>query len=255
MEDRAVWSQTVFLSVVIPAYNEERRLPHTLEAVLAWLRRQTFTWEVAVVDDGSRDGTAAYIRTVIQREPRVRLLQYGKNRGKGYAVRYGMLHVKGQYRLFMDADNSTAIDHFEKFLPHLQGQHDIAIGSRDVKGAVIPIHQPWWRELLGDLGNVWIQAWAVPGIRDTQAGFKVFTQRAVEAVFPFLTIDGWGFDIEALAAARHKGFKTVELPIRWLNDPDSKVNKSAYLEVLQEVVRIRINIWRGVYDEPPTTPH
>ncbi len=237
----------IFLSVVIPAYNEAERLPHTLPATQAYLQKQPYSWEIAVVDDGSSDKTADLVRAASIVDPRVRLLQYGRNRGKGYAVRFGMTHVSGQYRLFMDADNSTTIDHFAQFLPLFSQGYDVVIGSRDVRGADVAVHQPRWKELLGDLGNLWIQLWAVPGIKDTQAGFKVFTGKSAAGVFPYLTIDRWGFDVEALAVARQKGYKISEQPIRWINDPHSKVSVKTYFEVLREVVQVRLNIWRGIY--------
>lgn len=237
-----------FLSVIIPAYNEEKRLPQTLQAVQAYLARQPFDWEVAVVSDGSTDRTADIVREFQITNPRLRLLHYQPNRGKGYAVRYGMAHTQGKIRLFMDADNSTTIDHIEHLLPWLMKGYDVIIGSRDVAGADIAVHQAWWKEKLGDLGNLWIRLWAVPGIRDTQAGFKIFSGQAADMIFPRLTIDRWGFDVEALAAARRKGFKIAELPIRWVNDPSSKVSARAYLDVLKEVVQVRLNLWKGVYD-------
>lgn len=240
-------SETVFLSVVIPAYNEESRLPHTLEATIAYLKKQDYTWEILVVDDGSSDSTPKKVQATSIAEPRVQLLQYGKNRGKGYAVRFGMTHGKGTYRLFMDADNSTTIDHFAKFLPLFDEGYDAVIGSRDIAGAEIAVHQAKWKELLGDLGNLWIQFWAVKGISDTQAGFKVFTAKATQDVFPILTIDRWGFDVEALAVTRRKGYKISEQPIHWVNDPNSKVSTKAYLDVLKEVVQVRLNMWKGVY--------
>ncbi len=236
-----------YLSVVIPAYNEESRLPHTLRATIAYLQKQLYAWEIAVVNDGSKDKTADIVREFAMQEKRVSLLQYEGNRGKGYAVRYGMTHVHGEVRVFMDADNSTSIDHVEKFFPKLKEGYDVVIGSRDVEGATISVHQAKWKELLGDLGNIWIQAWAVPGIKDTQAGFKMFTKRASEDVFPYLTIDRWGFDVEALAVARMKGYKISEQPIVWINDPNSKVSASAYVEVLKEVVQVRRNMIRGIY--------
>jgi dolichyl-phosphate beta-glucosyltransferase len=237
-----------FLSVVIPAYNEATRLPKTLRAVVGYLQRQKYTWEVAVVDDGSTDETPAIVKAASVVSPSVRLLHYGHNRGKGYAVRYGLLHTKGTYRLFMDADNSTTIDHFEKFLPLFDLGFDVVIGSRDVPGAYIGVHQAKWKEWLGDLGNLWIRIWAIPGIADTQAGFKVFRDYVVEKVVPVLTIDRWGFDVELLAVSRRLGFKITERPIRWVNDPNSKVKASAYLEVLREVVQVRINMWHGKYE-------
>lgn len=242
-------SEDIFLSVVIPAYNEEKRLPHTLEATITYLEKQQYTWEILVVDDGSKDKTPALVQAQSVMDSRIRLLQYGTNRGKGYAVRFGMTHAAGKYRLFMDADNSTSIDHFAKFLPIFDEGYDVVIGSRDIAGAEIATHQAKWKEVLGDLGNLWIQFWAVPGVKDTQAGFKVFTAQASQDVFPVLTIDRWGFDVEALAVARHKGYRISEQPIRWVNDPNSKVSAGAYLEVLQEVVKVRLNMWRGIYGD------
>ncbi|MBI3255574.1 MAG: glycosyltransferase family 2 protein [Candidatus Andersenbacteria bacterium] len=232
----------MFLSVIIPAYNESKRLPKTLQSVVAFLKTKPYQSEILVVDDGSKDNTADLVRAASVTNPHIKLLQYGHNRGKGYAVRYGMTHAHGQYRLFMDADNSTSIDHFDKFYPIFSKGFDVVIGSRDVEGADIAEHQPWWKEKLGDLGNLWIQFWAVPGIHDTQAGFKVFTAKATQAVFPKLTIDRWGFDVEALAVARYFGFTISEQPIRWINDPNSKVSTGAYIEVLKEVVQVGLNL-------------
>ncbi len=236
------------MSVIIPAYNEEGRLPGTLKATVEYLRKQDYSWEIAVVNDGSRDRTASVVKEMSVTQPLVRLLQYGENRGKGYAVRYGMTHVSGQYRLFMDADNATEIDQVEKLLPFVRTGFDVVIGSRDVPGAEIAVHQAWWKERLGDLGNLWIRFWAVPGIYDTQAGFKLFSASAAEQIFPWLTLDRWGFDVEALAVARLRGYKIAERPIKWTNDPDSKVSAKAYLQVLWEVVQVRINMWLGRYD-------
>ncbi|OGY31406.1 MAG: hypothetical protein A3C02_01300 [Candidatus Andersenbacteria bacterium RIFCSPHIGHO2_02_FULL_45_11] len=235
------------ISVVIPAYNEEKRLPNTLRATIEYLKASPHEWEILVVNDGSHDKTADIVREYAIQDKQVKLLEYGKNHGKGYAVRYGMTHATGDIQVFMDADNSTSIDHIEKFLPYTQKGFDVVIGSRDVDGADISVHQPKYKELLGDLGNLWIQLWAVPGIKDTQAGFKMFTKKASQNVFPYLTIDRWGFDVEALAVARMKGYSISEQPITWINDPNSKVAASAYVEVLKEVVQVRINILRGVY--------
>lgn len=234
-------------SVIIPAYNEEKRLPNTLRTTVEYLKSSPYEWEILVVNDGSHDTTADVVRAYTMQDKRVKLLEYGKNHGKGYAVRYGMTHATGDIQVFMDADNSTSIDHIEKFLPYIQKGFDVVIGSRDVAGADISVHQSTWKELLGDMGNLWIQAWAVPGIKDTQAGFKMFTKKASQDVFPYLTIDRWGFDVEALAVARMKGYNISEQPIVWINDPNSKVAASAYLEVLKEVVQVRINMMRGIY--------
>jgi glycosyltransferase involved in cell wall biosynthesis len=238
------------LSVVIPAYNEEKRLPATLRDVLAYLCHQSYTAEVLVVDDGSTDGTAGLVSMWPPSQVHVHLLQHAdrRNHGKGAAVRLGMLSARGRKRLFMDADNSTSCDHLNRFLPHLDQGYDIIIGSRDIAGAVIPIRQPWYKILAGDAGNLFIRAVATPGIRDTQAGFKLFSERAVADIFPRLTLERWGFDVEILAVARRRGYRVKEVPITWRNDAESKVRLSSYFDVLAEVWRVRRNLRAGRYD-------
>lgn len=257
----------VHLSVVIPAYNEEKRIPPTLTAVLRYLSRQGYPSELLVVNDGATDRTADVVRaaqhafrpegdgggTASGGVQRFDLLEYPdrNNHGKGYAVRHGMINARGHYRLFMDADNSTTIDHVERFFPYFKEEHyDIVIGSRDIEGANIALHQAWYKELAGNLGNVAIRMLAVPGIYDTQAGFKMFTGKSVDDIFPRLTIDRWGFDIEILAVANHLGYRIKEAPITWVNDEQSLVTGRAYLEVFGELLTVRRNLWRGVYDRP-----
>lgn len=253
-------ASTPFLSVVIPAYNEEQRLPATLTDVVRYLGQQQVSSELLVVDDGSKDTTAEIVRSAIERwrpsaSPdrhlvRFELLEYPdrKNRGKGYAVRTGMLAARGRHRVFLDADNSTTVDHVERFLRFVhEEKFDVVIGSRDVEGADVALHQPWYREVAGTLGNVLIRLLAVPGIADTQAGFKLFTATVVEDIFPRLTINRWGFDIEILAVARHRGYRIKEAPITWINDERSLVRVGTYLQVLSELVRVRWNLWTGVY--------
>ena len=237
-----------YLSVVIPAYNEEKRLPKTLDSLIRYLENKSYLWEVAIVNDGSTDNTSKVVADAGIQDQRIRLLEYRENRGKGFAVRYGMARTTGELRLFMDADNSTSIDHLEQFLPLFKRGFDVVIGSRDVPGSTITVHQPKWKELCGRLGNLWIQMWLLPGMKDTQAGFKIFTTAAAEAVFSRITIDRWGFDIEALSVARKLGYAIAECPIRWRNDPDSKVPTGAYFDVLKEVLRVRVNIWKDVYN-------
>lgn len=249
----------IHLSVVIPAYNEEKRLGKTLADVVAYLSRQGYRSELLVVNDGAKDRTADVVNAARERfRPasgaglqRCELLEYPDklNRGKGYAVRSGMLSSVGRYRLFMDADNSTTVDHVEQFFPYFKEErYDIVIGSRDTEGADVAVHQSWYKELAGNMGNLVIRSLVLPGIYDTQAGFKMFTGACVDDVFPRLTIDRWGFDIEILAVARRRKYRIKEAPITWVNDPESLVSGSAYLEVLGEVLTIRRNLWRGVYD-------
>lgn len=240
----------VHLSVTIPAYNEERRLPRTLDAVCSYLASQTYAAEVIVVDDGSTDRTGEVARSKSGVRVPVKVIRHpdDRNHGKGAAVRRGMLAATGQYRLFMDADNSTTIDHVGRFWSYVDEGYDIVIGSRDVEGSVVAVHQRWYKELAGDFGNVIVRLLAVPGIYDTQAGFKLFTAKAVQDVFPRLTIDRWGFDVEILAVALRRGYRIKEAPITWVNDAESKVRVSAYFEVLGEVWRIRRNLKAGLYD-------
>lgn len=238
------------LSVVIPAYNEERRLPRTLDDVLAYLESQAYVAEVIVVDDGSADRTGEIARERSSERVPVRVVHHpdGRNHGKGSAVRRGMLAAQGRFRLFMDADNSTTVNHVEKFWRFFDEGYDVVIGSRDVEGSVVAVHQAWYKEAAGNLGNVIVRLLAVPGILDTQAGFKLLKAKVVEDVFPRLVVDRWGFDIEILAVARSLGYRIKEAPITWLNDPESKVKLASYFEVLSDVVRVRRNLRRGLYD-------
>jgi len=237
------------LSVVIPAYNEESRLPGTLRHALGYLSAQSYSSEVLVVDDGSTDATAELVRAWPQERVPIRLIRHPDlaNHGKGAAVRRGMLEALGDFRLFMDADNSTTVDQVERFWPVFEEGFDLLIGSRRIAGAHVAVHQPWHKELAGRFGNLFIRLLAVPGIIDTQAGFKIFTRRSVEIIFPRLTIDRWGHDIEILVVAQRHGLRFREIPIVWIDSAGSKVRLKTYLQVLGEVVRIRLNRMRGLY--------
>jgi glycosyltransferase involved in cell wall biosynthesis len=237
------------LSVVIPAFNEARRLPRTLEDVLAFLARQTYRAEVVVVDDGSTDETARLVREWPASPTVLRAVAHadGRNHGKGATVRRGMAEAVGQYRLFMDADNSTTLDHIEAFWPWFEQGYDVVIGSRGVDGAHVVIHQPWHKELGGKVGNRILRALAAPGITDTQAGFKMFSRRCIEDILPRLTIERWGFDVELIVAARCRGYRVKELPITWRNSFASTVPATAYLQVLGEVWRVRKQRAAGHY--------
>ncbi len=237
------------LSVIIPAYNEELRLPGTLEDVLRYLARQPYRSEIIVVDDGSDDGTAAVARSFRRDTIPVRLCTHTNsvNRGKGASVRLGMLQARGQFRLFMDADNSTTVDQIADFWPAFDRGYEVIVGSRKASGAHVLVHQKWYKEAAGRFGNLIIRLLAVPGVSDTQAGFKMFTRECVETVFPKLTIDRWGMDIEILAAARALNFRICELPITWVNSPSSKVGTLSYFQVLADVWRIRRNVRAGLY--------
>lgn len=236
----------MYLSVIIPVYNEEKRIGKTLDRVLQWLRMQSFEWEVVVVSDASKDATAEIVKQYVAREPRLRLVGEAINHGKGYSVRQGMREAKGDIRLFTDADNSTDISNFSKMQPLFEQGFDVVISSRDAKdakGAAQTVKQPFLKIVLGNIGNIVIQILAVPGIWDTQNGFKAFSRKAAQAIFPMGKISRWSFDVEILALARRLGFKIGIIPIEWRNDPDSKVKLSAYFQFFLEVFKIRWWLW------------
>lgn len=234
----------MYLSVIIPAYNEAQRLGKTLEAIRAYLTKQSYAWEVIVVNNNSTDET----RKIAEGFAGVRVIDE-KRPGKGYAVQAGMLAATGELRLFTDADNSTSIEHVERMIPLIGEGYDVVIGSLAVPGAKVVRGggEPFYRVLLGKLGNKWIQLWAVWGVSDTQRGFKLLTARAVQTIFPKLTIFGWGFDVEVLALARKFKFRIKEVPVTWDNDPNSKVNIWAYPKVLLETMQVRWNLMTNKY--------
>lgn len=236
-----------FLSVIIPAYNEAKRLPLTLIDVDRHLQEQEYSYEILVVNDGSTDATAEIVRRFSSLMENLKLADNPENHGKGWVVRQGMLTAKGTWRLFMDADNSTAIVEFNKMIPYFKQGYEVVIGSRDVKGAKMSPPQPFYKRTLGDLGNLFIQALVLPGLWDTQCGFKCFSDEAAEKIFSLMKIDRWGFDVESLAIAKELGYKIKEMPIFWVNDPRSHVSPGSYLQVLWEVVKVRWWLFRNAY--------
>jgi dolichyl-phosphate beta-glucosyltransferase len=237
------------LSVIIPAYNEELRLPHTLSQSIDYLKAQSYDSEILVVNDGSTDGTERIVRERSSSSVPVRLLTHpdGANHGKGASVKRGMMEARGDYRLFMDADNSTTLDQVERFWPFFNQGYQIVIGSRTLKDSVIGIHQAKYKELAGRFGNWIIRILAVPGISDTQAGFKMFAAKEAAMLFSRQTLDRWGYDFELLAIARSKNCRICEVPIAWINSAGSKVTMRSYFEVLCEVWRVRQNLKSGLY--------
>lgn len=233
----------VRLSVIIPAYNEERRLPRTLAEIDKYLRKQNYNYEIIVVNDGSKDRTAEVVRELFLGIRNLKLIDNKENHGKGWVVRQGMLQAQGEYRLFSDADNSTSIDQVEKMWPEFKNGHEVIIGSRDIKGAVLPVPQGKMRILLGNTFNLIVQAVAgLWGIWDTQCGFKGFTRKAAESIFPKCQIDRFAFDVEALVLAKRLGLKIKEIPITWINDPESRVKFKNMVKMLIEVFQIKWNL-------------
>ncbi len=240
----------IYLSVIIPAYNEERRIAKTLKRFHEYFSPQAYSYEILLVLDGPTDHTHEAAKKLSGEISHLAILHRSKNRGKGFTVREGMLAARGKIRLFTDADNSTDIAHFELMRPLFDKGYDVVIASRDSKdapGARQRISQVWYKRLLGDMGNLFIQFMAVPGIWDTQCGFKAMRDYAALRVFRQSKIDRWGFDIELLALARALHYKIGIIPAVWENDPQSHVKFLGYLQVLWETVKIRINFSRGVY--------
>lgn len=244
--------QKPYLSVIIPAYNEAKRIPATLLDIDRVLRKRAFTYEIIVVNDGSRDETAETARKLAKVVKNLKLIDNAMNQGKGGVVKQGMLMARGRYRLFTDADNSTSIDQFDNMIPYFRGEGgagdcDVVVGSRAIKGSVLDPPQPFYRQIPGKLGNIFIQCLLLWGIRDTQCGFKAFTDDAAEKIFARTRITGWGFDVEVLALAKALGYRIREIPVVWKNDPFSHVRASAYLHVLLETIKIRWWLWIDAY--------
>lgn len=241
---------TPYLSVIIPAYNEEKRILKTLEAVHTYLLTQPYGWEILVVLDGPKDNTLRVVERFAQDKPQVRWIDRAQNRGKGYTVREGMLAARGALRLFTDADNSTDISHFDRMQPLLAAGHAVVIASRDGKdatGAQQAVPQSPLKRFLGNAANLFIQLMAVPGIWDTQCGFKAFTAAAAERIFGVATVDGWAFDIEALALARRYRCRIGIVPAYWVNNEGSHVRSLDYVRTLLETLKIRWNLLTGRY--------
>jgi dolichyl-phosphate beta-glucosyltransferase len=241
------------LSVVIPAYNEEKRITRTLHAAANYLHKRRTPSEIVVVSDGSRDNTGGVVSDFIaeweqanpQSPVRVCLLAYEPNRGKGHAVRYGVLRTEGMRVLFMDADLATPIEELPLLESALQKGEGVAIGSRPLRQSTLLVRQPWYREGAGRIFNKMVQLAATPGIADTQCGFKLFTREAAHEIFRRCVLDGFSFDVEALFLARRLGYTIAEVPVRWAHQEGAAAfpNVRAYLRhglhMVADLVRIR----------------
>jgi glycosyltransferase involved in cell wall biosynthesis len=230
-----------YLTVLIPAYNEEKTISATLLAIEQYLQKQNFDYEILVVSDGSKDKTGSIVVDFQKNIKNLRLIDNQENHGKGWVIRQGMLEAKGQVRLFMDADNATTVDHFDKMKPYFEKGANVVIGSRedrDAKGAKQAVPQPRLKQLIGDAGNILIQIFAVWGIWDTQCGFKAFSAEAAQNIFSKTKINRWGFDIEALALAKKLKYKIEIIPVYWINKPDSRVNMKGYLMTFKELFQV-----------------
>jgi dolichyl-phosphate beta-glucosyltransferase len=235
------------LSIVIPAYNEEARLPDSLKLIVDFVSRQTYPIEVIVVDNNSTDRTRAIAQEHAAELSFVRILSESAQ-GKGAAVKTGMLAAQGEYRFMCDADLSMPVGEITKFLPPQLNGYDIAIGSREASGAV-RYDEPWYRHLMGRVFNTIVRLLAVPHLQDTQCGFKMFRGEIADELFPLATLNGWGFDVEVLYAAQKRGYRIVEVPINWYYKSNTRIHPIRdSFDMLLEVLKIRRNGSRGLYD-------
>ena len=236
-------------SIIIPAYNENARVGATLEKVLAYVAERRWDAEIIAVDDGSRDNTAEIIRSYAEKDPRLRLTQNPRNRGKGYSVRNGMLQARGELLLFSDADLSSPIEEADKLFAAIAGGADIAIGSRWLRSDLQTERQPLYRQLFGRIFNLLLRITLGLRFKDTQCGFKAFSRRAAQTIFPLQTIERWGFDPELLYLARKFGFKVVEVPVEWAHSGGTRINPLRDgSRMFAEMLKIRWNGLSGKYD-------
>jgi dolichyl-phosphate beta-glucosyltransferase len=248
-------SPTLDLSIVIPAYNEEIRLPKTLECILAYLQARPYRAEIIVVNDGSTDGTAEIISAYRQKFPALRLVTNEGNRGKGYSVRHGMLEARGEIALFTDADLSTPIEEADKLLGPLRDEEfDVAIGSRAIDRSLIEVHQSAIRELAGIFFNRMVRWIMGISFSDTQCGFKAFRRERARIIFEQQRVESFGFDPEILFLAKRNGLRVAEIPVRWSHDAATKVNVAADgIRMFLELLWIQWNALRGCYPRLPNS--
>ena len=240
------------LSIIIPVKNEARHIENTVRSVFDYLKGRGVDHEIVVVANRSTDDTVSIVNKLSLEIPTLRLLNYPNRGGKGFAVREGMLRAQGALRLFMDADNSTTIDHIERKLPYFKQGYDVVIGSIRVPGyQVFAGSEPWYRTLLGRVSGLYTRVLLLPGIKDTQRGFKMLTAKAAQDIFSRSTVDQFGFDMEMLALARKFNYQIKEVPISWRNDAKgSNVRLKDYIQVFFDTLRIKWRLLSGKYDRP-----
>ena len=246
-----------YLSVIIPAYNEGGRkgeeLKKNLTEVGEYMRKKNFDYEVIVVNDGSKDNTVEFVRSLSDLvDNKLEVMDRKENRGKWYSVREGFLKARGQYRLLTDADGATAITNLENFIPFMEKSEDIIIGSRDLEESKIAKHQPKWKELMGDAGNILIQfLMGLRGMKDTQCGFKVLSEKAAQDIITRMKVDRWGGDFEMLMLARKMGYKINEVPVVWVDAGQSLVGAAGlggYSNTLKELLQVKWRMITGKYN-------
>jgi len=243
-------SQNPDLSIVIPAFNEQERIGKTLDEIAGYLRKKNFTAEIIVVSDGSRDRTAEVVRARAAQVPGLALVELPENRGKGFAVRTGIEKARGRRILFSDADHSTPIDEFDRFRPLLEAGTSVVIGSRALPDSRIEIHQNRVRETMGKSFNLLVQSLVISGLADTQCGFKAFEREAIRRIISLQRVERFGFDVEILYLAEKFGYSIREIPVRWINSPQSRVRiMRDSSRMIWDLLRIRWLDLNGAYEE------
>lgn len=238
-----------YLSIIIPAYNEEKRISQTLLSIDHYLSQQSYSYEIIVINDGAKDKTAEIVRKFTGLIKNLKLIDNQENHGKGWVVKQGMLEAQGKYRIYIDADDAISLDQIEGFWPYLKQGYQVIIGSIEVKGAKIEEHAAWYRRMLGKFSKYLIRALTVWEVHDSQRAFKLFPAQVAEDIFSRQTIERWGFDIEILVIAKKLGYKIKELPVTWINPGESKVTLKSYWRTFKELLRIKWNLIKGVYNK------
>lgn len=235
-----------FVSIIIPAHNEEQRLEKSLQAILEFLKYQKYASEILVVENGSNDRTFEIARAFEKTRANIRAIHLDVS-GKGLAVRTGILQAKGEYRFICDSDLSMPIEEINHFLPPKLSDKDVAIASREAQGA-IRYGEPMYRHLIGRVFNFLVRMLVLPDLNDTQCGFKCFNARAAEAIFPLQTMEGWSFDVEILSIAKSKGFQIIEVPIHWYYNAGSRMHiLKDSVKMGTDLLKIRANVRKGLY--------
>lgn len=251
----------MYLSVIIPAYKEKDRIGQTLLTIEAFLNAKTYDYEIIVVVDGSKDTTAEIARSFSDRVSNLRVIENVENHGKGYVVRQGLLEAKGKYHVFLDADGSTSIDHVDAFLPQFEeAGYDVVIGSRDIAGSNIEKHQAFYREWMGNMGNIAIRSilglWQYP---DTQCGFKMLSATASHEIASRMVVERFGFDFELLALAHALRFKVKQMPVKWIDEAEGSTVRlfgpNGYIQVLKDLFATRLRLLFGKYRISEYTKH
>jgi dolichyl-phosphate beta-glucosyltransferase len=246
---------TLDLSVVIPAYNEESRIGPTIRDIVDYCRTRGRTFELIVVDDGSRDGTSSLARSLAEELPELKLIRLAANHGKGYAVRTGVVNALGRTVLFTDADGATPIREVERLEAAIGDGADVAVGSRALRAQGVQVEAKMYRHVIGRTFHRLVERLADAGVKDTQCGFKLFRASVAQDLFSRMRMNGFSFDVEVLVMARRRGYKVAEVPVNWTHQPGSKVRLTVdSLRMARDLFRIRAHWLGGDYDVPHLAP-